>query len=112
MNRYFDQNEIINSNKRIIEAYFSESVKPVSAWKKTWDSLLGMVLALLGALSCTTVRRVAKAGAVAVTLLCFVGLIGAMEKGAIGLGTGVLLSLPLLGIEYLCLRPRTKAHED
>ena len=36
----------------------------------------------------------------------FFGIIGAMERGVIGLGLGFLIGLAMIGIEVLCLRPQ------
>ena len=106
MNAYFEKNETIDSNKRIIEAYFGESVKTVGAGQKLLNSILSWLSVLLRVLSCTAARRIAKATAVAVTLVAFIGVIGAMETGALSLGLGLAIGTILLGVEYLCLRPQ------
>ena len=101
MNAYYHHNEDFVSNKGIINAYFGASATRVSVGEK----LLSMLLALVRFLTCATVRRITKATAVAVTLVAFIGVIGAMESGALGLGAGLFIGAILLGIEYLCLRP-------
>ena len=106
MNAYYNKNEDFSSNKRIIEAYFGESVKRVGATERCLERLLCMLAALLRALTSTTARRITKATAVAITLVAFIGVIGAMETGAMSLGLGILVGAILLGIEYLCLRPQ------
>ena len=106
MNACFDKNEEFYSNKRIMEAYFGEAVKTASVGQRLLDSILSKLFFLIRLLSCSTARRIAKATAVAVTLVAFIGVIGAMEAGSISLGLGLLIGAALLGIEYLCLRPQ------
>ena len=105
MNAYYNKNEAFDSNKRIIEAYFGESVRAESPFKKLFEQVLYLLSVVLQALTCTAVRRVAKATTVAILLIGFVGVIGAMESGALGLGTGLLIGGLLVGLEILCLRP-------
>ena len=109
MNTCYNHNSDFNSNKRIIEAYFGEAVKPVGKGKRILDTLLSFVSLMIRALTSSLARRLLKAFSVAVCLIGFVGVIGAMESGAIGLGTGLLIGLGLMGIEYLSLRPAKKA---
>ena len=106
MNTYFNNDRDFNSNKRIFEAYFTETVKPAGALEKGLDSLLCLLSALLRILTSATVRRIARVSAVALSLVGFIGVIGAIEHGTLGIGVGLLLSAILLGIEYLCLRGR------
>ena len=106
MNAYFEKAESFDSNKRIMEAYFGEAVTTVGAGQKLLENLLSKLLWILRILTCTTVRRIAKATAVAVTLVAFIGVIGAMEAGSVSLGLGLVIGAALLGIEYLCLRPQ------
>ena len=105
MNAYFNKNESFDSNKRIIEAYFGESATRANSLQKLLDSLLYAISLILQVLTCSTARRIAKACAVAVTLVGFIGVIGAMESGALGLGTGLAIGAVLIVIEILCLRP-------
>lgn len=106
MNAYFDKNECFDSNKGIIEAYFGESVKSTGAWDRMLELVSHWVAILLSVLTSDLCRRITKALSVAVCLVCFVGIIGAMERGTLGLGSGVCIGLLLLCIEVLCLRPR------
>ena len=101
MNTCYHQPKDFISNKGIIDAYFGESAARVSVGEK----MLSMLLVLVRFLTCSTVRRIAKATAVAVTLVAFIGVIGAMESGFLSLGAGLFIGTFLLGIEYLCLRP-------
>lgn len=104
MNTYFEKNENFSSNSRIFEAYFTEAVKPAGTFQKCLDSMLYLLSALLRILTGATVRRIAKVSAVALSLVGFIGVIGAIERGSLGIGMGLLLGAILLGIEYLCLR--------
>ena len=106
MNAYFDKNEAFVSNKRIMEAYFGEAVKTAGVGQKLLDGILSKLLLVLRILTCTAARRIAKATAVAVTLVSFIGVIGAMEAGSLSLGLGLAIGAILLAIEYLCLRPQ------
>ncbi len=108
MNTYFEQNHSFDSNKRIIEAYFGEAVKPAGAWSRRLETLLGLLAALLHILSSATLRRICKTAGVALSLVGMVGVIGAMERGSLGLGAGLVLGALLVGIEFLCLCPKKK----
>ena len=105
MNAYYNKNEAFDSNKRIIEAYFGESVRVQNRVQKLLEQVLYLLSALLQLLSSASVRRVAKVTSVAVLLVGFVGVIGAMESGALGLGAGLLIGAALVCLEILCLRP-------
>ena len=106
MNAYFDRNNEFNSNRRIIEAYFTESVRqPSAAWKAS-KALLSMLEALLALFTCAKAKCIFKALSVAACLVGFIGIIGAMEQGTLGLGIGFLAGMALVGIEFLCLRRR------
>ena len=106
MNAYFESNVDFNSNSRIIEAYFEESVRRQSSAKRVGDLLFGLLTAILSTLTCTKAKCIFKAVSVAVTLCGFVGIIGAMEHGSLGLGAGFLMGMGLVAIEYACLRRR------
>ena len=106
MNAYFENNGSFDSNSRIIEAYFSETVKPVSRARRMGESLISLLSALITCLTSAKTRSIAKAVSVALSLVGFVGIIGAMEHGTLSIGMGLLIGVGLLGIEYLCLRKR------
>ncbi|MBR3893631.1 MAG: hypothetical protein IKJ35_00635 [Clostridia bacterium] len=106
MNTYFDQNEGFNSNKRIFEAYYQEARKPAGKLQRALDALLSSLSSLAKTETRAKVIRLAKACGVAVSLIGFVGVIGAMERGTLGLGSGLLIGALLIGAEYLCLRGR------
>ena len=105
MNKYFDKNDMFNSNNRTYEGYFTDTTNTKNSWKKVSDFLF-MILRFL---SGQAVVRTVKAVAVALSLIGFLGIIGAMENGTLGLGTGLLIGALLLAIEYLCLRGRHRA---
>ncbi len=104
MNTYFDKNESFNSNNRIFEAYYQEVRKPAGKLQRALDALLSSLCALSKAENKAKVIRVARLLGMAVSLVGFVGVIGAMESGMLGLGSGLLIGALLVGAEYLCLR--------
>ena len=106
MNAYFDQNERIDTNKRIIEAYFTD-ISTSPAWPtRAADAMISFLFALWKALTCEVARRITKASCVAISFIGMIGVIGAMERGTLALWAGLLIGLALVGVEYLCLRPR------
>jgi hypothetical protein len=106
MNAYFDHNEKINTNKRIIEAYFADTTVAPGRLSRALDAVLSFLFACWKLLTGESVVRIAKVCGVALSLVGLVGVIGAIEQGTLALGAGLLIGLALLGIEYLCLRPR------
>lgn len=106
MNACFDQNERIDTNKRIIEAYFSDVTTAPGVFARTVDSVLAFLFAMWKVLTGDVARRIAKAACVALSLVGMVGIVGAMERGTLALWAGLLIGLALVGVEYLCLRPR------
>ena len=102
MNKYFDKNDMFNSNNRIYEGYFTESKKVSSACNR----LMSILLLVLQFLSKESFLQKAKVALVALSLIGFIGIIGAMEAGSLGMGTGLLIGTVLIAVEYLCLRCR------
>lgn len=100
MNTYYERNSQVASNNDIFEAYFNTETKT----RKALDNLLCMLAALLAALSGARVRTIVRAASLGLCLVAFIGIIGAMESGALGLGMGVLIGSLILGVEFLCLR--------
>ena len=96
---------MFNSNRRIYEGYFADVTNTKNSWKRISDFLF----LILRFLSGQTVIRTVKTVAIALSLIGFVGIIGAMENGTLGLGAGLLIGTLLLAIEYLCLRGRHRA---
>lgn len=105
MNTYFDHNSEINSNKRIIDAYLAEQSVSVGAWKRRLEQALFILISVLRALTSCKARRIAKATSLSLCLVAFVGIIGAMERGVLPIGAGLLIGLAIIGVELLCLRP-------
>lgn len=106
MNTYFENERSFSSNRGIIEAYLGQDVKPVGSFQKLFETILSWLAACVAFLSCVAVRRVIKTFGVAVSLVGFIGIVGAIEHGTIGIGTGLIIGSILLVIELLCLRPR------
>ncbi len=108
MNAYYDKNEQFISNNRTYDAYFTESAKSASARQYASDILLSILFSLLRFLSGARVRCIVRVCAVAVSLVGFIGVIGAVEHGTLSMLGGVLLGGIFMGIEYLALRPTKK----
>ena len=106
MNAYFDHNEQFNTNKRIIEAYFTDVTVAPNRMERAINAVLAFLFACWKVLSGERVVRIAKVSGVALSLIGMVGIIGAIERGTLALWAGLCIGLVLLGIEYLCLRPR------
>ncbi len=104
MNAYYQQNRSSNSNNDIFEAYFFEGTVRVSAWRKAADQVLAFLAAILNFLVSVPVRRFLRVGGTALALVGMIGVIGAMESGALSLFAGLLIALALIGLEVLCLR--------
>ncbi len=105
MNTYFERNEQITSNKRIIDAYFGETARRASRPSRAIEAVLSLLLRLWQILTCATARRIAKAVSVAAALVAIVGVVGAIERGSLGIGMGLLLGAAVIAVEYFCLAP-------
>ena len=70
------------------------------------QALRSRAAAIRRALCGGAVRRLARAGGVVLALLGMIGAAGAMERGTLPLGAGLLICAALLGVEFLCLRTR------
>lgn len=101
MNRFCEEERVFHSNNRIFDGYFAEAASEKVNVKRTLREAWRLVKK---AGASARVKRTAKAVAFTGCLLGMLGIIGAMETGSLALGTGVLLGLALLGVEYLCLR--------
>ena len=112
MNAYFDNNGAFNSNSRIFEGYFTEAETRTSGLQRAAEKLFSRVADLARTLTDSRACRLIKAITVALSLIGFAGVIGAMERGSLGMGTGVLIGATLIGLEYLCLRGRRQRSED
>ena len=105
MNKYFEKNDNFNSNNRIYEGYFTEARNESGFGKRALD-LLSLILNFL---LCESFLQRAKMVLVALSLVGFIGVIGAMEAGSLGMGSGLLIGGLLLAVEYLCLKRRHRA---
>jgi hypothetical protein len=106
MNKYFDQNDIFNSNRRTYKGYFTETKKEKSAFQKWLEKVIALLSVLMRTISESSALRTVKVIGVAVSLIGFIGIIGAMEQGTLGMGSGLLIGSLLLLVEYLCLKGR------
>ena len=103
MNISYQNNGRIYSNNDIFAEYFNVGARP-SKMRKAADALLAALSVILAFLTATRTRVVVRALGFGLCLVGFVGIIGAMETGAISLGFGLVLGGAILGIELLCLR--------
>ena len=104
MNVQYQKKQHVDSNIDIIGSFLTNDRESVSSSQKAVDGALSLLAALLTFLSNTRVLAIVRVLTVAFCLVAFVGLIGAMECGAISLGLGVILGAVFLGIELLVLR--------
>lgn len=112
MNAYYENKGSFNSNSRIFEGYFTEPERTSNWLRETLKKLVAFLYTLVRVLTDSRVCRIAKAVSVAISLIGFVGVIGAIEHGTLGLGMGLLIGAFLLGFEYLCLRGRRQVSRD
>ncbi|MBO5930672.1 MAG: hypothetical protein J6Q70_00365 [Clostridia bacterium] len=103
MNISYQNEGHIYSNNDIFAEYFNVGTRP-SKMRKAADALLAALSVILAFLTAARTRVAIRAIGFGLTLVGFVGIIGAMETGAIGLGFGLVLGMALLGVEVLCLR--------
>ena len=103
MNISYQNNRQVYSNNDIFADYFNVGARP-SKMRKAADALLAALSMILAFLTAARTRVVARAVGFGICLIGFVGIIGAMETGALSLGLGLVLGALLLGIEMLCLR--------
>ena len=103
MNISYQNNEHIYSNNDIFSDYFNVGTRH-SKMRKAVDAVLAALSVILAFLTCARTRVIARVLGFGLCLVGFVGVIGAMESGALGLGLGLVLGAALLGIEVLCLR--------
>lgn len=106
MNTTFEKNSNFNSNNRIFEGYFEEPAKAVGTLRRGVDSFLYIIISVITAMTSAKAIALYKVFGVACSLVGFIGVIGAVERGSLGFGAGLLIGAVLIGVEYLCLRPR------
>ncbi len=103
MNISYQNNGQVYSNNDIFAEYFNAGARP-SKMRKAADALLAALSLVLAFLTASRTRTVARCVGFGLCLVGFIGIIGAMESGAIALGLGLVLGAALLGIEALLLR--------
>ena len=103
MNISYQNNGRIYSNNDIFGDYFNTGAR-YSKMRKAADTLLAALSIILAFLTSARTRVVVRALGFGLCLVGFVGVIGAMETGAISLGFGLILGGAILGIELFCLR--------
>ena len=108
MNRYYITDEQYNSNKRIFEAYFTEIKQEPSRTQKAANSILCLLAGILSLLTSASAMRILKVSATVASLLGFLGIIGAMERGSLSMLGGLAIAALLLGVEYLSLKSLSK----
>ena len=106
MNAYFEKNRSFRSNKRTFKSYYEETAVQANGAQRIADLLLGVLSMLLCAIHRIASSAIAKVLSFALCFVGFVGVIGAMEHGSLGMGTGLLIGAGLLAVEFLLLRPR------
>lgn len=104
MNRYFDKENAFDSNSRIFNAYYINSEKAKSSTSSPLSAACAKLADVRVSKLYKRIMRIAKPVAFSLALVGIVGVAGAIEAGTLGLGTGIAVSLALLGIEFLCLR--------
>lgn len=97
MNVCYDDFRNNISDSRIIEGYFEEIQPKESFWKKACEKSKAI-------LTSSVVRRFAKPVALSVSLLSVGAIIGGIESGRMGLGTGLLVGGLIIAFEALALR--------
>ena len=106
MNKYYVSNEQFNSNKRIFEAYYTETEVKPGFGKKAFEFFLTM----FSILTCERARTLVHAIVISLSLIGLIGIVGAMENGTISMGAGILAALVLIGIEILSLKKSYNRH--
>ena len=103
MNISYQNNGRIYSNNDIFGDYFNTGARH-SKMRKAADAMLAALSLILAFLTATRTRAILRTIGFGISLVGFVGVIGAMESGTISLGFGLILGAALLVIEVLCLR--------
>lgn len=110
MNAYFEKNEKKISNNRIYNSYFQTEAKAHLGVRTLLNAALALLLSLLTRLSSTRARVFIRVTSVALSLVGFIGVIGAVEHGSLTMLGGLLIGAILIGVEYLALRGSKKSH--
>ena len=110
MNAYYEKNENNISNNRIYNSYFQTEAKNELSGRMLLNSIFAALVSLLSLLSSARVRTIVRVCTVALSLVGFVGVIGAVEHGSLTMLGGLLIGIALIGVEYLALRGKRKSH--
>lgn len=110
MNKYFETADNFISNKRIIDAYFTEAETSVNPIKKAYDFLISLLFSILTAITSAKAKKVVRLLSFAGCVIGFFGIVGAVEHGTLSMGFGLLIGLAFLGLEIVCLKKHS--HED
>ncbi len=105
MNRSCADFEQYYSKIGIMPILSADAAAPAITDKKS-GLFASRVASVLRKLTGVTVRRWAKVGGFALSLIALLGIAGAIELGKISLFGGVVLSALTLGVEYLFLREK------
>ncbi len=111
MNTYFEKNSVFNSDSGTFKRKTQVGATVDSGIRRSLENILYIIISALSSVASSTVNRILRAVGVAGALIGFVGVIGAMERGTLGLASGMFVGALLVGIEYLCLRPRHKTED-
>ena len=103
MNISYQNSRRIYSNNDIFADYFNVGARH-SKMRKAADAMLAALSLILAFLTAARTRVAVRAIGFGLCLVGFIGIIGAMETGAISLGFGLILGGAILSIELLCLR--------
>ena len=109
MNRCFEKEAQFNSNNRINRTSTAQVPK---RHRNPLGRILVRSSALFDAVVPARVRSILRASAIVILLILLVGVVGAMERGTLPFGLGMLLGLGMIGIEYCCLCPRKEEREE
>ena len=110
MNAYFEQNEKNISNNRIYNSYFETKAKSGFMGRTAMKTAFELILSLLSLLCSTRARTLVRVFAVAISLVGFIGVIGAVEHNSLSMLGGVLIGSVLIVVEYFALRGIKKSH--
>ena len=78
--------------------------RDVTALDRFLDVVYALLALVAAALRDKTVRSVLRYSVVAACFVCFIGLVGGLEKGLISIGGAIFAGLGLIFVEILCLR--------
>ena len=98
MNRYYDIKENRKSNCTYIGKFETEN-------DSIADSFIAFFSALIALFASEGFRTVLRVVSTVICFIGFVGIIGGVESGAMGIGTGIIFSAFLVFLEIVCFLP-------